>query len=169
MSYGEAGGFDLRSGEIPAARPCEFAVQTRNEMKGAQYNENAVSGFLSVLEQPIGAANERGDSAHSELRQRKSEHDRKRWASRACFAVSLRAAALAHRELDGRQAIIASERPKCTVAVFGADGVLWVRTDLSNLYRCDLHAAPDPEHCPAEVSGQACTFAAQTDTRTDGD
>ena len=112
LSYGEAGGFTLRSGEFPAARPVEIAVQTETGMKGAQYNENAVSGFLSVLEQPIGAAL----SAATDFELAEESELSAGQAGRVC-AVSLRAAALAHRELDGRK-LSCFQRPKCTVSVF---------------------------------------------------
>ena len=65
LSYGEAGGFELRSGEIPAALPAEFAVRTADEMRGAQYNEIAVRSFLATYGTQISAAL----SSITELRQ----------------------------------------------------------------------------------------------------
>lgn len=156
LSYGEAGGFTLRSGEVPAARPVEIAVQTETGMKGAQYNENAVSSFLAVLEQPIGAAL----SAATDL-QVARESDFIQALSKPGVLVRYHCAlplSLIASWMGG--SYNASSDPDAEVLFFDADGILWMRTDAGMLYRCDLHAAPDPE-LAAEVSGQACTFAAQ--------
>lgn len=157
LSYGEAGGFTLRSGEFPAARPVEIAVQTETGMKGAQYNENAVSGFLSVLEQPIGAAL----SAATDFELAEESELIEALGKPGAFVRYHCALPLSLIASWMGGSYHASSDPNAQSLFFGADGVLWVRTDLGNLYRCDLHAAPDPE-LAAEVSGQACTFAAQT-------
>lgn len=155
LSYGEAGGFELRSGEIAAAQPAEFAVQTDAGMKGAQYSEAAVGAFLSVFEQPLGAA--------------LSLTDALRATDEAALADALTQpgvflrydAALPLSLVAGWMGgtYTAPTDPTVSALFFGADGTLWVRAVDGALYCADLHSAPDPALAD-EISGQACTFAA---------
>lgn len=155
LSYGQGGGFELRSGEIPAAQPAEFAVQTDAGMKGAQYSESAVGAFLSVFEGPIGAAL----SLTGELRP----------ADEAALAGALVQpgvfvrydAALPLSLVAGWMGgtYTAPDDPTVCALFFGADGTLWVRAADGAVYRADLHSAPDPALAD-EISGQACAFAA---------
>ena len=158
LSYGEAGGFELRSGEIPAALPAEFAVRTADEMRGAQYNEIAVRSFLATYGAQISAAL----SSITELRQGTEQAYQKalclpgvyfRYDSRLPLS-------LITNWVGGNY--IGDEDPIVQSVLLGQDGVLWLRTDTNMLY--EIHGKPMEGTLSAhDLAGLPCGFAAEQD------
>ena len=133
-SYGDAGGFELRSGEIPAALPAEFAVRTAEEMRGAQYNEIAVRSFLATYGTQLGTA--------------LSSVTRLEPAEEKAYEKALLAPGL-YLRYDSWLPIslitnwvggtyVGEEDPLVQSIFFGQNGVLWIRTDEYTLYQAKL-------------------------------
>lgn len=156
LNYGDMGGFELRSGEIPAALPAEFAVRTEEEMRGAQYNEIAVRSFLATYGQRLGAA--------------LSSVTRLEWADEKAYEKALLAPGL-YLRYDSRLPLslitnwiggsyLGEDDPIVRSIWFGQDGLLWLRTDTNALYRAKLKPI-EGSLSANDLAGTVCTFAAE--------
>ncbi len=156
LSYGEAGGFELRSGEIPAALPAEFAVRTAEEMRGAQYNEIAVRSFLTTYKSQLSSAL----SSVTKLHPMSEEEYRKtllmpglylRYDSRIPFSL---AANWVGGSYHGEEDYIVRS------IFLGQDGSLCVRTDTHEVYGVKVRPI-EGGLSASDLAGTLCTFAAE--------
>lgn len=154
LSYGEAGGFELRSGEIPAALPAEFAVRTAEEMRGAQYNEIAVRSFLATYGPQLSTAL----SGITEMQP----------GTEKAYEKALRAPGVYFR-YDSRLplslitnwmggAYMGEEDPIVQSVLLGQDGTLWIRTDAYTLYETKLKPM-EGALSANDLAGTLCSFA----------
>lgn len=160
LSYGEAGGFELRLGEIAAALPAECAVHgEQGEMTGAQYSESAVRAFLGAYGQSLGTAL----ATAGELRQGAEADFRLALKEPGIFLRydSALPLSLITHWLGGNPPDRSGVDPAVQALFVGTDAKLWVRAADGTLYRTELGVAPDTTP-RTELSGTACTFAAQT-------
>lgn len=160
LSYGDAGGFELRLGEIPAALPTECAVRgEQGEMTGAQYSESAVRAFVSAYGQSLGTAL----STAGTLRKGAEDDFRLALQEPGIFLRydSALPLSLVTHWLGGNPPDHADFDPTIQALFVGTDAKLWVRTADGGLYRTELGSAPDTTP-RTELSGTACTFAVQT-------
>lgn len=160
LSYGDGGGFELRTGEIPAAFPIEFAVRTKHEMRGVQYNESAVRSFLSIHGTQIGEALSNIDTLEA--------------GSEQIFCQVLNTPGL-YLRYSGQLPLslitswmggnyVSSIDPIVRSIFLSADGQLWVRDVDWALYHVDLKITL-PQNLLIETGGIGCIFAAnQGDT-----
>lgn len=156
LNYGDAGGFELRSGEIPAALPAEFAVRTAEEMRGAQYNEIAVRSFLAAYGPQLGTALSSvtrlypaPEKAYREALQKPGFY--LRYDSRLPLSLI---ANWAGGNYTG------DSDPLVQSILFGEDGQLWIRTDSYMLYRTKVKPI-EGVLSANDLAGTLCTFAAE--------
>ncbi len=156
LSYGEAGGFELRSGEIPAALPAEFAVRTGEEMRGAQYNEIAVRSFLTTYKSQLSTALSSVTTLHT-----MPEED---------YQQALRMSGL-YLRYDSRIPLSlatnwvggsyhAEQDPIVRSIFLGQDGSLWVRTDTHAVYGAKVRPL-EGSLSATDLAGTFCTFAVE--------
>lgn len=162
LSYGASGGFELRSGEIPAASPVECAVAREGALVGAQYNEVTVKSFLSAYGGTVAAA--LGGVHKLEA------------GEETAFLQALASPALYLRydsslplslinNWMGGSAYTGAQDLTVTMLLLTQDGQLWVR-DIDGMLFCaetdvDAGAAVDRNQT---FTGYACRFAAAAGT-----
>lgn len=158
LSYGTAGGFTLRSGEIAAVQPVECAVWDGDSLQGAQYHELAVKSYLSVFAAPLTESIAKADplqpGSADGFRQALSEpalylrYD-------SALPLSLMVSWLGGETADAHD-------PQVETLLMTRQGVLWLRTDTQQYWcantRTDMTALAAPA---AAFSGYDCVFAAQ--------
>ncbi len=158
LSYGEAGGFELRSGEIPAALPAEFAVRTAEEMRGAQYNEIAVRSFLTTYKAQLSAALSMGE----QLAPMPEEGYRKalrqpgiylRYDSRVPLTLAANWVGGSVQRTEDTDLLVRS-------ILLTQEGALWVRTHTGELYGAKVRPM-EGSLSANDLAGVPCVFAAE--------
>lgn len=157
LSYGEAGGFELRSGEIPAALPAEFAVRTAEEMRGAQYNEIAVRSFLTTYKSQLSVA------LSSVAKLTPMPQDEYRQALREP-GIYLRydsrvPLSLVTNWVGGNSQVEGSDILVRSILLTQAGG-LWVRTHAGELYGAKVRPM-EGGLSASDLAGVPCVFAAE--------
>ena len=165
LSFGASGGFELRSGEIPAAYPVECAVWDDASLRGAQYNEVAVKSFLSDYGQTVASA-----LAGVRRLEEGSETDFRAALSDAALYLrydSVLPLSLLTNWMGGTLSV--SDDPAVTALLLTRSGELWLRGDGAALWTGTTgQKLADVQSRAQAFSGYACRFAALSGTPYDG-